>query len=69
MNRNAAFTASSTTTRATFMGLAALLTLSVLVALGQVADHQFDEVLTSARAEGVPLVALDCSAPGARRHG
>lgn len=43
--RAATYTASSTSTRAGFMSLAAAVTFAVLASLGNVADYQVEDVL------------------------
>lgn len=48
------YTASSTAARSTAFGLAAVVTLSLLSGLGQVADHQHDQALL-AQADGQPV--------------
>lgn len=60
------FTASSTSARAGFLGLAAAVTLAVLASLGNVADRQVEDVLT-AQASVQPM-AVAAAVP-ARRNG
>lgn len=52
--RAATYTASSTSTRAGFLSLAAVVTFAVLASLGRVADRQVEDVLM-ARANSVPM--------------
>ena len=57
----ALYTASSTGTRAGFMGLAAAVTFAVLASLGNVADRQVEDVLT-AQAAALPMAQASSAA-------
>jgi hypothetical protein len=62
------YIASSTPARAGFMGLAAVVTFSVLASLGQVADRQVEDVLL-AQASAVPVAQAASHSQARRQNG
>jgi len=58
----AAFQASSAPARAGFLALSAAITFTLLAAIGQVADRQYDDAVL-AQLAAVPMAAVSAEAP------